>query len=1043
MAGGTPAGRLEIEILANVARLQKDLDNVRREVGRASADIGKSAKAANDNLRGIGKGAGAGVVEFSREVARLKAQLDPAWGAMKRYKEQVALLRQALREGAITHKQFVAEMRNAVAAMRANEGGLRGVTASSGRTRMGMQQLSFQLNDISTGFASGQKASQIFAQQMGQTFQAVQLMAGGTSRFANFMLGPWGLAISAGAIALIPLITKLLNVESAADKAGKALKEAVEDLNKSLTRMSDVSRTYTEAGRVIAGTLGEIARVDREIGALQDRIDDAPEASKVAIENLLKRQIAVLEAERDELEGKISEAQSNARTAAEAARIRELQEAADEKNNPKKPGKAEKSDAEKERERQTKATLAFIEALEKEVAAIGKTQKEVRLLEVARQVAAAQTQDEKDKIQKLSEAREREIAALQAENQAKENRKLEQQIEQERRQLDLIGLTGAARERMVIALAEQADVEALLVKVQEAEAAGNTALADQLREQIRLRQELADIQLGGVDIKERYKLEEESIRDLSELYRDLFTDGVDGIWDSFKRQGIAIISDIAARWTLALLAGRSGGSFASLAGSAAGNSPLAALFGGFGAANDNLPTTTGGYGGGSGAIPSGGVIPTSGGGFDATLGRGSLLDSNAFVSIGLGALAGSLIGGGTGSALGSLVGSFGGQALGSTLGFLGAAGGPIGAIAGGLLGSIVGGLFGSTKRGSAILNGGGITGFYGNSQSRKDAAAGLGGSVLDTINQIAEALGADVNAGAGKVSIGIRKGNIVVDPQGRGYTKTSKFGDLRSFGQDEEAAIKFAIQDLIRDGVLTGISAASQRLLGSGGDIEKQIEKAALIEAVPKLLAQRLDPLGYELEQIDEKFRMLASALREGGGTAEQFAQAEQLYMLERQDAIEQFGAVADQLKSFLESLGFGGNSPLSLRQQLANANAALDPFVAQIAAGQTVDQGAFTSAAQAVLDISRLINASSGGFFTDFDRIRGLTEDAIFNAEANTTVPGDAPDIFGQQTAENTSDIANILGDVRAILERIAEGGFIGGGGSERDYFDDRSFAA
>ncbi|MEM1052922.1 MAG: hypothetical protein AAGI28_12600 [Pseudomonadota bacterium] len=67
--------------------------------------------------------------------------------------------------------------------------------------------------------------------------------------------------------------------------------------------------------------------------------------------------------------------------------------------------------------------------------------------------------------------------------------------------------------------------------------------------------------------------------------------------------------------------------------------------------------------------------------------------------------------------------------------------------------------------------------------------------------------------------------------------------------------------------------------------------------------------------------------------------------------------------------------------------------------------------------DLSRQANASSAGFFADFNRIQDLTEQAIFNAEQD--VPGEGSDIFSQQTAENTSGMAATLADVRALLQQ------------------------
>lgn len=75
MAGGIPAGRLSIEIVAEVARLQADMDKVKRAVRDASGDIARNAKAANDNLASIGRGASSGLKQFSQEAQRANEYL--------------------------------------------------------------------------------------------------------------------------------------------------------------------------------------------------------------------------------------------------------------------------------------------------------------------------------------------------------------------------------------------------------------------------------------------------------------------------------------------------------------------------------------------------------------------------------------------------------------------------------------------------------------------------------------------------------------------------------------------------------------------------------------------------------------------------------------------------------------------------------------------------------------------------------------------------------------------------------------------------------
>lgn len=228
---GIPAGRLSIEIVAEVARLQQDMDRVRGLVKAASSDIARQAKVANDNLAGIGKGAGAGVQQFSRDVAALKAQLDPAWAAQRRFAEGQRLVMEAFKAGAIDREMLVRRMRELNAELKAVQPPMRNVTALSGQQRAGLGQLAMNLGDVSTQYSMGTKASQIFAQQSGQVIQAVVLLAGETGKFATFMQGPWGIALTAGALILAPFVGKLFEAKEAANDNSKAQETLADKLD--------------------------------------------------------------------------------------------------------------------------------------------------------------------------------------------------------------------------------------------------------------------------------------------------------------------------------------------------------------------------------------------------------------------------------------------------------------------------------------------------------------------------------------------------------------------------------------------------------------------------------------------------------------------------------------------------------------------------------------------------------------------------------------------------------------------------------------------
>ncbi len=291
-----------------------------------------------------------------------------------------------------------------------------------------------------------------------------------------------------------------------------------------------------------------------------------------------------------------------------------------------------------------------------------------------------------------------------------------------------------------------------------------------------------------------------------------------------------------------------------------------------------------------------------------------------------------------GSTIGGALGEIAGKAIGKKLGgMLGEAAGPLGAIAGSILGGLVGGLFKKTKSGSATLGFGagglGVASVGGNSGSRKQAASGLGRSIVGGLESIAEQLGGSLD-GPISISIGVRDKSIRVDPTGSGATKKSK-GAI-DFGQDEAAAIKFAIADAIKDGAITGLRAGTMALLNAGDDIEKQLGKALKFQNVFDELKQRLDPLGFAMEAIGRETEQLQKIFKEAGATAAEYAQLEQLLQLKRDEAIEEARQKAiDDLRDkremeirVLELLGRREDAVAAARElEVAGLKASLQPL--------------------------------------------------------------------------------------------------------------------
>lgn len=230
------------------------------KLGRAMADAGNNTASAGDQTQ-----------KYSADLLKFKAQVDPAWASLMKFKDGAQLARQALAEGLITGKQYVEYMRAS-----ANAAGL--LTSAQGKQvqmtgaqRAGMQQLGMQFNDMATMYMLGAKPAQIFASQIGQITQALQLMSGGTSRVAAFLGGPWGIALSTAMVVIVPFIAKLFESEDAANKSSKANETWAQklDLSKhSLEEVTSALRDYNaEAKKANETTLDSAAAAAKSAAA--------------------------------------------------------------------------------------------------------------------------------------------------------------------------------------------------------------------------------------------------------------------------------------------------------------------------------------------------------------------------------------------------------------------------------------------------------------------------------------------------------------------------------------------------------------------------------------------------------------------------------------------------------------------------------------------------------------------------------------------------------------------------------------------------------
>lgn len=387
----------------------------------------------------------------------------------------------------------------------------------------------------------------------------------------------------------------------------------------------------------------------------------------------------------------------------------------------------------------------------------------------------------------------------------------------------------------------------------------------------------------------------------------------------------------------------------------------------------------------------------------------------------LGALDKAMGGAQTGTMIAGLANSFGiklgqtGSQLGGAAGsFLPIPGGDIiGAIAGGILENILAGI----KKGTVTIDGASITSTYGGNDDRIKAATDSANSVLDSIANIADELGASVNASAGAVSIGIRKDSYRVDPTGRNLTKIED-GAI-DFGQDQAAAIRYAILDLIKDGVIQGLRDSTLRLLQAGDDLEAALQKALDFESVFDRLKAYKDPIGAAIDEVEKEFDRLREIFAEAGASAEELAQLEELYGIERKQAIEQaFESVAGSLQNLLDALTVN-NSALSLREREAMAKTEYQSLAARVQAGDTTAYDDFAEAAQTLLEIEREIYGSQQPYFDLLNEVTALTRTALDAAE-NRSDPASTSAVPSNDNSAIVSGIDTTNAQLAAVNQNI-----------------------
>ena len=379
--------------------------------------------------------------------------------------------------------------------------------------------------------------------------------------------------------------------------------------------------------------------------------------------------------------------------------------------------------------------------------------------------------------------------------------------------------------------------------------------------------------------------------------------------------------------------------------------------------------------------------------------------------------AGAQIGGtvaGLANALGIGLNGTGAQ-VGGAIG--GAAFGPIGSIAGSILGGVVGNLFKKAKWGTASVVNGQVS-VRGNKESYKDNAETAGNTITSSLDKIAEQFGADL--GNYSVSIGQYKGKWRVSTTGRTGKLKGGSGrtDIKDFGKDgAEDALRYAIQDAIKDGALMGVRASTQALLKKGDDVEAQLEKALKFEGIFKDLKAMTNPAVAAVDDLNLQLKSLSKLFQEAGATSEEYAQFEQYRQLKIKQIIEDQTSSFNSLLKDLNGTNGGVTELTLLNQDLAE----FQEYKNTINSGGTVDQSAFTTLAQEIFGYAGdLYGTNSSQFQSIRADLLTSTNGALTNVANAINSTASQSDATTVAITDQTTAITSQINTTNSLLQQI-----------------------
>jgi phage-related minor tail protein len=238
--------------------------------------VGAPIKSARDSAE-VFESAAKAAEDLERRSEALRAQIDPLGAAQKKLNAEIAEANALYKAGAITAKEQAAAHALAQARFDATAKALGAVGGQSRLSSAQLANLTYQLNDVVVGLASGQQPMMVLIQQGSQIAQIMgQAGVTGTLKGLGQALGSLltPARLAAGAIAGIAIgaaaawnswFESQRNVMTALAGAGRIAGATVADINRIAEAGALAGRVSTAAAREMAADFARTGRIGKEL----------------------------------------------------------------------------------------------------------------------------------------------------------------------------------------------------------------------------------------------------------------------------------------------------------------------------------------------------------------------------------------------------------------------------------------------------------------------------------------------------------------------------------------------------------------------------------------------------------------------------------------------------------------------------------------------------------------------------------------------------------------------------------------------------------